>query len=214
MSMPPPPPSPPVGTSPVVAKPGPSRKWYLIPILVLLLIGVPSLLAFINGLDDITNGLTRVLVPGESQVTLEEGDYTVFYEWRGEFEGRSFTNSSEFPGMEAIVFSEDGEEIPVTSANASFNYNFGNKAGYSVGSFEVEEPGDYTFAARHSDPTNTEEYVLALGKGVGRATVMLVFGIMGMIVAGGIAFIVWLVVFIVRMRAKKRNEAAAYGLSA
>ena len=213
MSMPPPPSSPPASTAPVVAKPGPGRKWYLIPTLVLLLIGVPSLLAFLNGLDVLSDGLTRVLVPGESEVTLEEGNYTVFYEWRSEFEGQTFTTSSEFPGMQAIVVSEDGEEISVGPSIGDINYSFGNKAGYAVGRFEIDEAGQYTFVAQSADPANAQEYVLAMGKDTGRATVLLVFGIIGMIVAGAIAFIVWLVVFIVRIRAKKRNEAAAYGLT-
>ena len=217
MSMPPPPPpsSPLTATQqPLAVSPGPSRKWYLIPLLLVLLVGVPSVLSFVKGLDTITNGLTRVRVPGETPVTLEAGDWTVFYEWRGEFEGESFTGSSEFPGMQAAVFSEDGDEIPVTSATSDFNYNIGNKAGYSVGSFHIDESGEYVFAARHTDPANTQEYVLALGKDIGRATVQLVFGVIGMIVAGAVAFVVWLVIFIVRIRAKRRREAAGYGMSA
>lgn len=210
MSMPPTAPPPPAAAQPIAASPGPSRKWYLIPTLLLLLVGVPSLLAFLSGLNGITNGLTRVRVPGEAPVTLEEGDWTVFYEWRGEFEGEPFTTSSNFPGMEAVVFSESGEEIPVGPAKGDFNYNFGNTAGFSVGSFEVDESGEYVFAARHTDPTNTSEYVLALGKDIGRSTVMLVLGIIGMIVAGGVAFIVWLIVFIVRIRANRRREAAGF----
>lgn len=214
MSMPPPPQAPPAHGPPIAAGGrGPGRKWYLIPTFVLLLIGVPSLLAFLSGLDVITDGLIRVRAPGESAVALEEGNYTVFYEWKGEFEGESFTNSSAFPGMEAVVLSEDGEEVAVGPSIGDINYNLGSRAGYAVGRFEIDEPGPYVFVAQHTDPTNTQEYVLALGKDIGRATAMLVLGIIGMIVAGGIAFIVWLVVFIVRIRARKRNEAVAYGLT-
>ena len=211
MSMPPPGPPAPAMSQPMAAAPGPSRKWYLIPTLMLLLVGVPSLLAFLSGLDGITNGLTRVRVPGETEITLGSGDWTVFYEWRGEFEGEGFTTSSDFPGMEAIVFSEEtGEEITVGPAKGDFNYSLGDTAGYSVGSFEIDEAGDYVFAARHTDPANTGEYILAIGKDLGRSTVMLVLGIIGMIVAGGIAFLVWLIVFIVRIIRKRKRESAGF----
>lgn len=208
MSMPPPPP-PPVTAQPIAVPTGPSRKWYLVPTLLLILIVVPSLLAFLSGLDGLRNGLTRVRVPGETQVTLEEGNWTVFYEWRGEFEGETFTTSSAFPGMQAVLFSETGEEIPVGPSVGDINYNFGNTAGFAVGRFEIEEPGDYAFAATTADGG---EYVLALGKDIGRSTVKLVVGIFGMIAGGGIAFVVWLIIFLVRiLRARKSRDAASYG---
>ena len=215
-SQPPPPPPPPVQQpvqqpqSLAAPRPGPGRKWYLVAFLVFAILFVPSLLAFLNGLDGITEGLIRVRAPGESEVTLEEGTWTVFYEYAGEFEGESFTTSTEFPGMEATVLAKDGTQIPVTSSTASFNYNIGGHAGFSVGEVTIPEDGEYVFSSRHYDPANTEEFVLALGRDLGRSTVLLVVGTFGMIGGGFIAFVIWLIVIIMRSRAKKRMQTAGY----
>ena len=210
--VPPPPPQPPVPSGQPLAegKTGPGRKWYLIAFVIFAVIFVPSLLVFLNGFDGITEGLTRVQVPGETEVSLEEGTWTVFYEWAGEFEGQPFTTSSEFPGMEAVVITDDGEQIPVTPSNASFNYNIGGHSGFSVGEVDIPADDEYVFAARHVDPTDTQPFVVALGRNLGRATVQLVLGIIGMIGAALAAFVIWLIVIILRSRAKRRLQAGYY----
>lgn len=190
--------------------PGPGRKWYVVALVVFALLFVPSLLGFLDGLDGITNGLIRITAPGEETVSLEEGDWTVFYEWAGEIDGRSFTNSTEFPGMEAALFDEAGNEISVTPSTGSFEYDWGGHSGFSVGRVDVPVDGEYTFAAQHLDPANTQEYVLALGKNLGRSTVLLVVGIVGMGVGAFIAFIIWLIVIILRSRAKRRMQMPGY----
>lgn len=211
-----PPPPPPMQQAPMPQyqpeppRPGPGRKWYFIALVVLALFVVPSLLGFLKGLDGITDGLVRVRVPGESVVTLEEGDWTVFYEHAGVFEGESYTNSTEFPGMEATVIAEDGTSIPVTPSVGNFEYNWGGRAGFSVGEVDIPEDGEYTFSAAHYDPANTQEYVLALGKDLGRSTVLIAVGVIGMAAGVFIAFIIWLVTIILRSKAKRRRQAAAY----
>ena len=194
-----------------VPSPGPGRKWYLIALVVFLLIFVPSLLGFLQGLDGITDGLVRVRVPGESVVSLEKGTWTVFYEHAGVFQGEAYTNSTEFPGMEATVFAEDGTEIPVTPSVGNFEYNWGGRAGFSVGKVEIPQGGSYRFVASHYDPANSQEYVLALGKDLGRSTVLLAVGVVGMGAAAFIAFVIWLIVIILRSRAKKRMQMAGVG---
>jgi hypothetical protein len=189
---------------------GPGKKWYVIAFVVLVIFVVPSLLGFLEGLDGITDGLIRVTVPGDTEVTLEEGDYTVFYEWQGEINGESFSTSSEFPGMEATVFDDDGTEIPVTSSTGDFEYSWGGHSGFSVGEVDIPADGDYVFSAQHFDPANTQEYTLALGKDLAKSTVLLVLGIVGMVGGAFIAFVIWLIVIILRSRAKRRMRAAGY----
>ena len=182
----------------------------MIDLLIFAVIFVPSLLGFLEGLDGITEGLTRVQVPGETAVSLEEGTWTVFYEWSGEFQGETFSTSSEFPGMEAVVIDDGGEQIPVTPSNASFNYNIGGHSGFSVGEVDIPAAGEYVFAARSLDPTDSQPFVVALGKDIGQSTVLLVIGVIGMIGAAAIAFVIWLIVIILRSRAKKRMRTAGY----
>ena len=215
MSAQPPPPPPVPAPQPAATvsppSPGPGKKWYLLPLLLLLLIAGPSVYSFTEGLEGIDQGLTRARVPGETEVSLERGTWTVFYEWQGEFEGQTFTNSNEFPGMEAVLITEDGNQIPIEASVGSFNYNIGGRSGFSVGKFDVPESGEYVLAARHLDPVATEEFVIALGKDIGRSTTLFVLGLMGIIAGGFFAFVSWLIIVILRSRAKKRQEMAAGG---
>lgn len=204
-----PPPMQPVPAGPAPG-PGPGRKWYVIALLVFLLFFVPSLLGFLKGLDGITNGLTRVVIPGEATVDLEAGTWTIFYEHSGEFEGETFSTSTQAPGIEASVTSEDGEQIPVSPSFASFEYNIGGHTGFSIGEFKVPEEGTYVFSAQLVDPNDPGPYLLALGKDLGSSTILLVVGIIGMIGGAFIGFVIWLIVIILRSRAKKRAQMAGY----
>ena len=198
-----PPPSPPPQQPLAAGGTGPSRRGYFVAALLFLVLFVPSLLIFLNGLKGITEGLIRVVVPGATTVELEPGTWTVFYEHSGEFDGVTYNSSRRAPSLTAVVTGDHGER-PVASSPASFNYNIGGHAGYSIGQVSVEEKGMYTFEATLADPDDTEEYLLALGQDLGRSTFLLVLGIFGMIGSGLIAFVVWLVVFILRYRAKAK----------
>ena len=205
----PPPPTPP---APVVAGPlRPGRSRYLIAALVLLLIGIPSVLAFMNGFDAINNGLIRVPVPGDREIDLEPGTWTVFYEHNGEFEGEVYATPRATPDISIIVTGRGGQQIPVVSSNASFNYNLGGHAGYSIAKFETEHGGRHRVVTMTTNPNQKETYLIALGQDLGKATLLLVLGVIGMLAAAVLAFIAWLLVFVMRYRAKKRLEAAGYG---
>ena len=205
MEPPPPPPQPVLAAGQGT---GPSRRWYLISFGVLVLLFVPSLLVFLNGFEAITRGLVRVPVPGETPVELEEGTWTVFYEYRGVFDGSSFASRRQAPALDARLMSEEGELISVVPSNARFTYNWFDRSGYSIGKFELDRGGRYVFQSRLVDPGATDRYVLALGKDMGRSTLQLVFGLFGMMGSGLISFIVWLVIFILRFRAKRRMPGA------
>ena len=189
--------------------PGPGRKLYLYAALLLVVIGVPSLLAFLQGFDGITNGLTRVVVPGQTELELESGTWTVFYEHAGEHEGTTYNTSTVSPEMTVYLFGGQ-RQIPVVHSTGSYNYNIGGHAGHSIGKFTIEEGGTYRFEAALSDSADTQQYLLALGKDVGKSTVLLVVGIIGMGTAIFVAFVIWLIVFILRWRAKEKLRASGY----
>lgn len=219
MSAQPPPPPPPMQPAPgpypqagAAPKPGPGRKWYLVAFLVFFVIAVPALLGFLNGLDGITEGLTRVTVPGETSVELDAGQWTVFYEHTGEFEGRSFVTSADAPGMTMSVIGAGGEQVPVRSSTSSLEYAVGGRVGYAVGEFDIDEPGTYSVEVFLSEQDDAEQYVLALGKDVERSTILLVVGVIGMIAGAGLAFLIWLIVILLRSSAKRKMRAAGYSV--
>lgn len=207
---PPPPPTQPMQISSQPPSAGPSRNWYWLPAILFLLIVGPAIYSFVVGLDGITDGLLRVRAPGSTEVTLEKGTWTVFYEWQGEFEGVDFITSSEFPGMEASATAPDGTEIPVRGLSGSYDYSIGGRTGFGVGELDVPVSGDYVFNAELLDSDDDGQYVLGLGKDVGRSTVLLVVGIFGMIGGALLTFLAWLIVIIMRSRGKKRMQAAGY----
>ena len=210
MSMLPPPPQPPVHTMAAPSS-GPGRKWYLVPILLLLLVGIPSLMGFLSGLKGITDGLTRMRIPGQATVDLEPGTWTIFYESTGEFEGETFFNSTASPGMDIAVRTADGDLLSVTPSVGSFEYNVGGHSGQSIAQFRTDHDGEHQVSVTLSDPNDAGEYLLAFGRDLGRFTFLLVMGVIGMIASGALAFAVWLIVFILRYRARSRMAAA--GLS-
>ncbi|MBW3595620.1 MAG: hypothetical protein KY391_08590 [Actinobacteria bacterium] len=205
MQVPPPPPA-----QPAAAGVRPPKSRYLIALVLFLLLFVPALVAFLNGLDGITEGLIRVPVPGEADVDLEAGKWTVFYEYVGEFEGRTYVTSIETPGISVVVTGRDGQQLPVVSSNSSFNYNTGGHSGYSIGEFRTDYDGTHRVTTMLTDPGESGPYLIAIGRDLGKATALLVLGILGMLASGFVAFIAWLVVFIMRYRARKGLEAAGY----
>ena len=189
---------------------GPGRKWYLVPTFLLLVIGIPSLLGLLSGLQGITDGLTRMVIPGEATIDLEPGTWTVFYEHSGDFEGETFFSSSASPGMNITVTTSEGESTPVTASGGSFEYNVGGHSGQSIAQFQTDHEGEHLVSVSLADPDDPERYLLAFGRDLGRFTFMLVFGIIGVIAAGVLAFIVWLIVFILRFRARSRMRSAGF----
>lgn len=192
----------------VAPGPGPGRKWYFVALLVFLVIAVPSLLGFLSGLDGITNGLTRVAVPGQKSVDLDAGEWTVFYEHTGEFEGEPFATANEAPGMTMTVVGSEGEQVPVRASTSSLEYNVGGHAGFAIGEFDVDEAGSYSIEVFLSDQGDLGQYVLALGKDVESSTVRLVVGVIGMIAGAALSFLIWLIVIILRSSAKRKMRAA------
>ena len=212
-AQPPAPPPPQYQQAPTLAAPsaGPGRKWYVVALLVLVLIGGPGLYALIQGVDGITNGLTRVPVPGQTDVQLAEGTWTVFYEYSGEHDGVTYNTSRTAPPMSITVTGANGT-IPVGGSTGSFNYNIGGHAGFSIGQFTIDEAGPYRVDAAVSDSTDTGHYLVALGKDLGKSTVLLVLGIIATIGAVALALLIFLIVIIMRSRAKKRMQAAGYSV--
>lgn len=190
----------------------PGRVGYLIALAIFLAGAIPSALAFSSGLSGLTEGLIRVIVPGETVVTLDKsGTYTVFHENPSVVDGQTFSSSVPPNALQVSITSEGGDSITMGPAGGTFTYNLSGRSGVSIGSLRVDEPGDYVLAATYSAAGPTEQTVIALGHEKGKATIKTVFGAIGFFASGGIATIIAIVILVLRSRSKSRLQAQALG---
>jgi hypothetical protein len=188
------PPAPPVGR-----RRGPRWWWYAIAA-VLLVGGAVSVGLGVRGLYDFSNGLTRVAAPGESQITLESGDYTIYYEYRSVLNGEVVNGPEQLPGMTTWLIAADTQRpVQLRSPGVETTYSFGGRAGRSIATFTIDRSGDYVVVSRY-DAGEGPPLVLAVGHDqIGSGLAKTVIGGIGLL-AGCIVLIVTVVVAIVRRR--------------
>ncbi|HET7481452.1 MAG TPA: hypothetical protein VFK89_01195 [Actinomycetota bacterium] len=207
------PPSPQSSTPvPTLAAPiKPSRAWYWLPVLVVLLIGVPSVLTLVGGIRGIGSGLQRITAPGQETLHLESGTYTVFYEYVSEIDGQPIRTPRDIAGLDITVTPADGgAPLTVSGESGSMNYTLSGRAGYSVAEFGVVTEGDYVVSADlGSSRLASPNFVLALGKDKVKSTIRTVGGAIGSIFSAIAALIAWVVIFFIRLANKRRATRVA-----
>ena len=103
----------------------------------------------------------RMLVPTVADVNFSQiGTYTVFHEYRSDFEGRIIRASES--SLSNVQFSlkerSSGKQIDIQPSSINSSYTIGNRAGSSVAKFEIQQAGDYVFLAsfpQGSEPIET-----------------------------------------------------------
>lgn len=189
----------------------PPRTRYLIAVLVFLLGAVPSAWILASGISGLTQGLIRAGGPGTIGIELDKpGTWTVFYEYRVATGPVTTVTTPDAPPMEVTLTSPSGEVMVMGASTGTFNYNTSTHSGVSIGSFSIDEPGSYELGIRYLDD-GPEQVNLALGHEKGKATLKTVFGGIGIAVSGAIAFIIFIIVLILRVRSKSRLEQATLG---
>jgi hypothetical protein len=190
-------------------RPGKTGYWIALLILVLGCGGSGWLLY--DGISSLSEGLVRVVVPGETEITLDKtGTWTVFHESPSVVDGQTY--NAPIPNSAQISLrSPDGDEIPMSFSVGNYDYDLPGRSGVSIGSFRVDQAGQYTLSAEWPPNVPGGETVLALGHEKGKATVKTVFGIIGILVSGAIASLIFLIVVILRSRSKNRLQEAGVG---
>lgn len=159
----------------------------IICLLVASLLGYRAVTGFLGLADD----LTRVVVPGTVDLTLESsGDYTIFYEHRSQVDGRAFNTPESLEGLRISITSrETGSLVSLSTPGSDVEYSVRGRSGYSALGFSVNRPGTYELTAFYEGTGQGPDVVLAIGQGVGRALVMsMVAGIAAFfIVLAGVA---------------------------
>lgn len=140
---------------------------------------IAALLAYsaISGFLGLSDDLTRVIVPGTSEITLSEsGDYTIFYEYRSTVDGRGFSTPDTLEGLRVALLSLDSRApVAISSPGSDVEYSLRGRSGVSVLAFGIDHPGVYELTAFYENNTAKPEVVLAIGQGVGRQIVTSIF---------------------------------------
>jgi len=128
------------------------------------------LLSAIRDISGAEKSFSRMLAPGERTMELKAaGLYTVYFESKGEFEGKVYLAPEGAPsGLElAIEEVATGEMIPVKLARSKSTYSLGSREGASIMEFFAQRPGEYRFKARVQEGWGKPPpFVLAVGRGL------------------------------------------------
>jgi hypothetical protein len=193
---------------------GPSRFLYVLGALVILGGFVGGGWTCAKTVTGVGSWLTRVVVPGESELTLAEaGKYTVYYEHRSVMDGKPYSSAEANPTRLQYVLTnkETGADVALTTPSSNETYDFGPRSGAALMVFTISEPGQYELSGRYPEGQEGPRLVLAVGRGVVKrlatAIMTVVAAVIGSILVG-VGVIV--VTAVMRAKAARRSQAAAY----
>lgn len=174
----------------------------------LFLAGVGLFVWFLfTRLASLEQELTQVVVPGETELVLDQpGTYTIFHEHRSFVGGRVYSNPRGLAGLEcSLVSRRTGAEVPLTAPSGSMTYSLGGRSGVAILEFEIAEPGDYAFTASYPEGEEGPPGVLAIARGFMGKLFGTIFGAIGIFFgSAALAAVTAGVTFWKRSRAEKR----------
>lgn len=180
----------------------PSRAWYWVAA-VLAAAGVACVVLGILGFVSLggrVDDLQRADAPGQAEVVLEPGEYTLYLQG---------VNDAVNTGSVRVLLEPagGGEPVDFTDVGLSSTYTVGSRHLQSVATFTITETGTYTLSA--AEPTDPGITSVAVGPGIGRWIVLpLALILTAIFVFGPATLLVWLVTFFRRRGFVKRQAAA------
>lgn len=160
----------------------PGRIWYFVAFVVFAL-GVGGAIFFaVSRLGDLQEGLARVVVPGESVVTLDEpGTYTLFHELSGTLNGVVYS-ASDVSGLKVSLQSVGtGEPVELRRPTASTSYDMGGSSAVGIFAFTIETPGEYRLSAAYEDGRAKPQAILSMASGFVSKLVATILGAVGLV---------------------------------
>ena len=153
-----------------------SRAGYVLAALCLLTgVGVAGWFVW-TGVDELRAALTRFVVPGNIDLTLDEpGLYTIFHESESVVDGKLYT-APNIGGLPITVVGDDGKAIAVANPNFRAHYPVGGHTGDAVLVFSIAAPGRYRLSAAYPSGQAEPRTVLAVGRGFVGALLRMIFG--------------------------------------
>jgi hypothetical protein len=189
----------------------PSAFWYLIGSL-LLAAGVvaPTILTVIgivNAYDRLID-VDRVPIDTGGEITLEEGDYTVYVE------GPGVNQFTAFSSGDVEIVGPSGEPEDLSFVSGEFTYNVNGRDGVAKLTFEAEEAGTYEINPIESASRSSNITSIVIGPGFGELLgkslpYFLAAGLIGLV--GVVLGLIILIVTGVKRGKQKRQRRLAAG---
>lgn len=174
----------------------PSRAWFLLGVLPLIAGGALVTHSCVSMKNEI-EGMQRVVVPGESAIHLDQGDWVFYGETDSNVGGRAFHNGGF--SVSCSLTDDRGQDMHLDTPSSHTNYTMFGYSGESM--FEATVPAEGTYDLRCSGGSG--DAVIAIGHGIGMAIVTLVLGIIGSLIAFGVTMAV---VATWRSRRRRKTE--------
>ena len=143
----------------------------------------------------------RMILPGSQEIDLDTGNYTLFYEHTTQFNGQAFSTDSVVPAIRFFVIGPDETGIELETPSSNKGYEFDGRAGYSVVTFKVENPGLHTVGGGYPDGPTVSIFIFALGKSASGSFLIAILSLLGGL---GMAFFVAITTFATRRAAVPR----------
>ena len=169
-----------------------SRRGYVVALLVLLS-GGAVLGVMMWRLSSQVDKLTRMAVPGTSEIVLPAGESIGYGEPAA---GTVVEDDFNFTARCKAV-AQDGSKVELGSPTAKVSYQLGSRQGVSIMSVKMASPGKVTITC-----TADAAFTLAIGGGVGTS---IVIGVVSML--AGVILAIALVVRTWRRRKRERRSA-------
>ncbi|MGE5418429.1 MAG: hypothetical protein ACM3UZ_16945 [Acidobacteriota bacterium] len=183
--------------------------------LVVFVLGISALGYLIYyGITNYSEEYQRMAAPGKQVLQLNKpGQYTIFYEFVSEFNGKYYDTSEVPPDMTYIVTDmSTGSQVTIKHPYGKTTYNLSDHYGVSVKDFDITKPGKYELAAQYNSLQEGPEVVLAIGQSHIGAIVACIFGGFALLfVTLGLSFLIAIVTFI-RDRNRKQQQPVTQGM--
>jgi hypothetical protein len=193
------------GQKGVAGQKGPSRWFYALSALILVIGIVSFIFLIMDSMKSIEKSLARIAVPGKYDINLaEKGKYSIFYEYQSMIGNKVYQTGPAIPKLRCNIRSKKtGQPVAFSSPSGNYSYSFG-KSGVAVLEFTVNEPGAYEIAGWYPEGQTGQEVVLAIGKGFQKKLMTTIFS--GIALLGGsvvLALVIFVVILMKRRRARQ-----------
>ena len=187
------------------AQPFPGMWAYALPVMALAAGALFFVYYLYINVTSLSASLTQVVMPGTAQIHLPKAhDYTVFHEYRSVVDGVRYATRKSPAELECAIASLSGAQVALRKPSGSSRYSIMDRAGVSIFTFTITQPGEYEVSCRWKDASPEPQTVIAIGHGFGWDLFTTVLGALA-ILGAAMVFPVLLFV-IIYLRRKKTGE--------